>query len=150
MTTGSSVAHVDEVSPEEAWQELAASDDAVLVDVRTRPEWQFVGLPDLSSLGRTAITLEWQRYPDMAVNEGFAEELVRLLGPEPPSRIFFICRSGARSMAAARSVAAAAAAAGQDIDCANVAEGFEGDRDDHGHRGSKNGWKVRGLAWRQY
>ena len=147
--TGMPAVNVGEVSPQEAWHELAASDDAVLVDVRTTPEWQFVGVPDLSSLGKTAITLEWQRYPDMSVNERFADELIRILGPEPRSRIFFICRSGVRSMAAARSVAAAAAAAGKSVDCANVAEGFEGDRDDSGHRGSRNGWKFRGLAWRQ-
>ena len=31
----------------------------------------------------------------------------------------------------------------------NIAEGFEGDKDENGHRGTLNGWRFRGLPWQQ-
>jgi len=54
----------------------------------------------------------------------------------------FLCRSGARSHHAA----AAAAAAGYSS-AYNILEGFEGDRDAEGHRGTVGGWKFHGLPW---
>ena len=53
-----------DVSPQEAWAELASSNDAVLVDVRTVAEWSYVGVPLLDSIGKTAIFIEWQSFPD--------------------------------------------------------------------------------------
>ena len=76
-------------------------------------------------------------------NHRFVEQLGEAgLTPETP--VLFLCRSGGRSAAAA-SVATAAGFG----PAYNVAEGFEGDPDAHGHRGTVNGWKVAGLAWRQ-
>ena len=146
---GSPSEHVSEVTPDEAWRDLESGQGAVLVDVRTRPEWQFVGVPDLSSLGKSIVTLEWNRYPDMSIDEGFANTLFDSLGATWPDRIYFICRSGQRSMAAARCVASAVSEAGCDVQCINVREGFEGDRNGQGRRGTVNGWKVRGLDWVQ-
>jgi rhodanese-related sulfurtransferase len=140
---------VGECRPEEAWERLAADPAAVLVDVRTRPEWSFVGIPDLSRIGREAILLEWRKYPDMAVNAGFADALLDALGGNMPPAIFFLCRSGARSLEAAGEVAARMAAQGQDVVCVNVEEGFEGVLDDARHRGRLNGWKAAGLPWKQ-
>lgn len=146
---GESAEDISDISPDEAWRVLESSADTVLVDVRTRPEWQFVGLPDLSALGRSVLTLEWQRYPDMAIERDFAGKLFLEFGDRTPSRLLFICRSGQRSKAAARCVAAAAAGQDRAMECINVAEGFEGDRDHRGRRGSINGWKARGLDWIQ-
>ena len=33
--------------------------------------------------------------------------------------------------------------------CYNISEGFEGDKDEHGRRGSVGGWKAAGLPWMQ-
>jgi len=140
---------VDECDPQQAWDALQADGSARLVDVRTRPEWSFVGIPDLSPLGRQAILTEWRVFPDMQINSRFAEALVAELGDDTPSHIYFLCRSGARSMEAARTVSAHYAEQGIDMPCTNVAEGFEGDLDENRHRGSRNGWKARGLSWRQ-
>lgn len=140
---------VVELSPVECWDRLSATEDAVLVDVRTRPEWAFVGVPDVEALARKLVLSEWRRYPDMSVNTGFAEALRNELGGTLPSELLFICRSGARSLEAARAVAAEAAERGERITCINVAEGFEGDLDGTRHRGATNGWKARGLPWRQ-
>ena len=60
--------YAGDVSPEDAYAALAADDDAVLVDVRTTAEWSYVGLPDLSDLGKRVVCVEWQRFPDGAVN----------------------------------------------------------------------------------
>ncbi|QHQ36637.1 rhodanese-like domain-containing protein [Algicella marina] len=148
MTT-EAPANVTEMSPETAYAALTDDSNAILVDVRTRPEWTFVGVPDLSSISRQAHLVEWRAFPDMMVNEAFTEQVVAAAGGTLPEQIFFICRSGARSMEAARAVAGFAAAQGLHSMCVNVAEGFEGDLNHDRHRGGLNGWKARGLPWLQ-
>ena len=96
---------VTEAGPLETWEALQASDDAVLVDVRTRPEWAYIGTVNLDALNRKPILIEWLRYPDMAVNSTFATDLLDHLNGKIPSKIFFLCRSGVRSLAAAQNVA---------------------------------------------
>lgn len=140
---------VAETGPDEAWTDLRASARTLLVDVRTRPEWSFVGVPDLQTAPSGLMLAEWRQFPGMAVNPDFAAVLLSDIGAEVPERIYFICRSGARSMEAARAVAEALNAQGRTAACINVAEGFEGDLDQDGHRGRRNGWKARGLPWRQ-
>ncbi len=140
---------VSEVTPDIAWDRLTSSNDTVLVDVRTKAEWSFVGVPDLSSLGKNPILLEWMKFPGMSLNEMFADDLQEQLEGSAPSAIFFVCRSGQRSMQAAQLIAMAFAVKGQEVECVNVAEGFEGDLDSNAQRGKLNGWKVRGLSWRQ-
>lgn len=140
---------IDEVDPAEAFRLLETEPDTVLVDVRTSAEWAFVGLPDLSALGRSLWPIEWVAFPSMTQNSEFIGELAARMGDNLPSRLFFICRSGNRSMVAAQMVAAALVGQGMAAHCTNVAEGFEGDLDQDGHRGGVSGWKARGLPWRQ-
>jgi len=64
--------------------------------------------------------------------------------PARSDDLFFICRSGSRSLAAAKAMAAAGYRA-----CHNVAGGFEGPLDDERHRGYAEGWKAAGLPWLQ-
>lgn len=137
------MAGVPDVSPRAAWQELAQDPEALLVDVRTDAEWNFVGVPDLSSIGKQTVLIPWQLYPTMQVNGAFVEHL-RRAGASPMSKLFFICRSGARSLAAGQ----AAQQAGFPH-AFNVADGFEGPVDPEGHRGTVAGWKADGLPWRQ-
>jgi len=136
--------YAGDISPKEAWEILAKEPGATLVDVRTRPEWGFVGIPDLGNLGKKTVLLSWQNYPEMAVDADFAAKLKAQVGADPASPLLFICRSGARS----RSAAIAATAAGF-ARCYNVSEGFEGDKDGTSHRGQRGGWKVAGLPWVQ-
>lgn len=140
---------VDELFPADAYAALEQDPDTALVDVRTRPEWTFVGIPDLGAIGRRMALVEWAQFPSMTVNPNFLPELTHALGGSLPGRVFFICRSGARSLAAARLVAEETARGGRAIGCINVKEGFEGDLDAEGHRGSLGGWKRAGLPWRQ-
>ncbi len=147
MSTGSGPA-VGEVNPDAAWQILREETSARLIDVRTRAEWGFVGVPDLEGLDHTTVFVEWASWPDMSVNPRFAEEVVEAVG-EDPGTLLFLCRSGARSLRAAMAVSGELTSRGWSGRCLNVAEGFEGDLDALGHRASHNGWKARGLAWRQ-
>ena len=140
---------VGEVNPDEAWTILKSEKTARLIDVRTRAEWGFVGVPDTGDLGQTPIFVEWASFPSMSVNPAFAAEVEAAIGSENPGTLLFLCRSGARSLQAAMAVTDYFARQGKEVTCLNVAEGFEGDVDASGHRGSQNGWKARGLAWRQ-
>ncbi len=148
METGSGP-HVGETNPAGAWQHLQEDETARLIDVRTRAEWGFVGVPDLGILRQSPIFIEWASYPEMSVNANFAAEVEEAIGVETPGPLLFICRSGARSLRAAMAVSHHYAQRGVSVTCLNVAEGFEGDLDASGHRGAHNGWKARGLAWRQ-
>jgi rhodanese-related sulfurtransferase len=139
---------VDDVPVQAVWACLEANPRAVLVDVRTKPEWTFVGLPDLTGLGREPVLVEWQTFPDSRLNAAFAEQLVgelERLGADRDAELFFICRSGARSRLAAN----AARQIGY-RKCHNVAEGFEGPLDANSRqRGGVGGWKAAGLPWSQ-
>jgi rhodanese-related sulfurtransferase len=134
---------IEDIEAGKVWEALKADPRAQLCDVRTDAEWNFVGLPDLNEIGREPVLIPWQVYPTMQRNAGFVDHL-RQAGLEPETPIYFICRSGARSLAAAQ----AAAAAGYKS-VYNVAEGFEGPPDADGHRGQVSGWKATGLPWRQ-
>lgn len=148
MGTGSGP-RVGEVTPDDAWRILEEESSARLIDVRTRAEWGFVGVPDLRDIGRDPIFVEWASYPEMFVNPRFVDEVMEALGEPAHGPLLFLCRSGARSLRAANAVAAHLGSLGMEVPCLNVAEGFEGDLDPEGHRGGLNGWKARGLAWRQ-
>ena len=136
-------------NPNETWTGLAHKAGAILVDVRTNAEWSFVGVPDLSGLNKQAMLIEWKQFPTMAQNETFASQLMDKLNGAAPSDVYFLCRSGVRSLAAAALMSDVFASQGWSVNCINVTEGFEGDSDPHGHRGNLNGWKAHGLAWRQ-
>ena len=135
--------YAGDITPERAWEILAGDENAVLVDVRTKPEWSFVGVCDLDNLGKKPALIEWQVFPTMAVNESFGES-VDSLGTPKDTPLLFLCRSGARS----RSAAIAVTERGYHA-CYNVAGGFEGDPDGDRHRGRINGWKAAGLPWVQ-
>jgi len=134
---------VQNVAPKQVWEALTSNPDAALIDVRTDAEWNFVGLPDLAAAGKQTLPISWQIYPAMAVNKNFASDL-RKAGLGEKNHLYFICRSGVRSLAAAQ----AAREAGFPHTY-NVADGFEGPMDPDGHRGRTAGWKVDGLPWRQ-
>lgn len=131
---------IPEVGLQETWDALAHDASAVLVDVRTLPEWQFVGIPNLAPIGKQVVTVSWSHYPN-SPNVNFVED-VKAAGVDPGSAVYLICRSGARS----RSAAAALAESGF-TNCLNVSDGFEGGADGAGHR--LGGWKGAGLPWHQ-
>jgi rhodanese-related sulfurtransferase len=134
---------VENIPPQQVWQALKTDPQAQLVDVRTDAEWTYVGLTDLSEAAKQPVLIPWQIFPKMEVNTGFIDQLTQA-GFTPEHRIYFLCRSGVRSLAAAQAAQAAGFA-----QVFNVADGFEGNPDGEGHRGRIAGWKASGLPWRQ-
>lgn len=122
--------------PTEAYEIQQTAPGATLVDVRSHAELDWVGgVPD-------AKVIEWVTYPGMKPNPHFLAQLQQQVDPE--SLVIFFCRSGVRSHQAA----ATAAKAGY-IDCYNMLEGFEGDKDNNNHRNTIGGWRAAGLPWEQ-
>ena len=144
VTQDQSQGYAGDLSAAEAWALLCREPAAQLVDVRTAAEWSFVGVPDLSSMGRRVHCLEWQSFPSMATNPNFMAQACAALGDEKDTQVLFLCRSGARSRAAAMAMTGAGYTRSF-----NIAGGFEGDLDEERHRGRHNGWKAAGLPWKQ-
>lgn len=135
--------YAGDISPKEAWEILNKDPKAVLVDVRTRAEWTFVGVPKLESVNKEPVLVEWQAYPTMQVNPEFIQQ-VATAGADKDAPVLFLCRSGQRSRAAAIAMTAAGFKKSY-----NIANGFEGGHDAEGHRGGAAGWKADGLPWGQ-
>jgi len=147
MSASTAPDYAGDLELEAAWELLARDSKAQLVDVRTVAEWSFVGLPDLSPLEREPHRVEWQSYPGMQINPNFVADTAERLqaaGAGPDTPVLFLCRSGARSRAAATAMTRAGFQ-----QAFNIASGFEGEIDREGHRGKINGWKASGLPWRQ-
>lgn len=140
--------YAGDLSPQDAFERLGGEADCVLIDVRTRAEWAFVGVCNLETCGKAPVLVEWQCYPDMAVNEDFVSEVKAAMAgggasASPDWSLLFLCRSGVRSVAAAQAMTASGF-----TQSFNVTQGFEGGLDDEGHRGV-GGWKALGLPWMQ-
>ena len=117
-----------------AWH-WVQSGKAVLVDVRTDAERAWVGfVPE-------APAVAWKQWPGMVTNPNFDAELLAVV--PAGKKVALLCRSGVRSIAAARR------ASELGLEAYNILEGFEGDPDGNAHRGHLGGWRVQGLPWRQ-
>lgn len=126
--------YAGDVTPEQAAQWID-SGEGVLVDIRSDAEREWVGyVPG-------ALGLAWKQWPGMALNPAF-DEVLRAAVPAD-AKVLMLCRSGVRSIAAARR------ATELGLEAYNILEGFEGDADEEGHRGRKGGWRFRGLPWKQ-
>lgn len=137
------VGYAGDVSPGQAYRYMQGHPNAVVVDVRTQPEWQFVGVPDLRAISRELHLISWKHYPQFNLNEKFSDQLMAVV-PDKAAPIFFICRSGGRSQDAAM----LATSLGYTYSF-NIAGGFEGEPDPGGKRGTREGWKAASLPWMQ-
>ncbi|MEP2871977.1 MAG: rhodanese-like domain-containing protein [Parasphingorhabdus sp.] len=139
--------YAGDIDAQGAFEALETQQNAVLVDVRTQAEWTFVGIPDLSTIGKDTAFAEWQSFPPSGPNPDFVKDVVGFLekkGLDPATPIYFLCRSGARSKAAAIALTQAGY-----TNCFNISDGFEGALDAEGHRGLQSGWKAAKLPWKQ-
>lgn len=137
--------YAGDISCREAWDLLTSDPDVVLVDVRTNVEWQLIGKPDLSSLHKEPVYVQWVTMEGM--NPNFVEDLKMSLaraGATSDTQILFLCQSGGRSKMSAMQCTEQGYSR-----CYNVADGFEGALDENKHRNSLDGWKFTGLPWTQ-
>ena len=129
------MSYAGDLTPQEAWEKLEQG--AILVDVRTEGEWAHIGIPDTKATDNDPLFIQWT-FPGGIPNPDFLKALSEQAPEDPGAELLFLCRSGHRSVAAAR----AATQAG--FTSYNVLEGFEGEPDRYGER-TVNGWKNRGL-----
>ena len=134
---------IQNIDSRQCFEKLSKEADSYLVDVRTKPEWLFVGLPDLQSLKKKTICVSWHLYPNMEININFETEILKA-GINKQHAIFLICRSGNRSSNAAEFLASCGF-----INCINVKDGFEGEIGPNNQRSTINGWKYSKLPWKQ-
>tara|TARA_B100000989_G_C19508872_1_gene457887 strand:- start:665 stop:1087 length:423 start_codon:yes stop_codon:yes gene_type:complete len=132
-----------DLEPRDCWELLKSDKNAYLIDCRTKAEWQFVGVPDLSSINKNLILVEWQVYPSMSLNEQFYED-VSSANLQTDSKLIVLCRSGGRSKSAAEYLSSKGFKY-----CYNCVHGFEGIHDQDEHRGNLSGWKYDKLPWKQ-
>jgi len=136
-----------DVSAQSAWDDLKASPNARLIDVRTRAEWAYVGIPVLADIDKAPLLIEWDDFATGTLVADFEGRLSAELdrdGTGKDAPLYFLCRSGARS----RQAAIAATAIGY-AHCYNVEHGFEGKLGPDRHRGTAGSWKGEGLPWMQ-
>ncbi len=136
---------VEEISPLAAWKIVRSDNNAVLLDVRSRVEFDYVGHPV------NAINVPWQEAPDWEIDPEFVGKVRNSLQELPGNTshpedlsILALCRSGRRSLAAAETLLAAGFK-----HVYNIIEGFEGDFDSNKHRNTVNGWRFHKLPWTQ-
>jgi rhodanese-related sulfurtransferase len=125
------------MDPKQAWEFMNDHPEAVLVDVRTAVEFSHVGHP----VG--ALHIAWKEAPEWTVNPAFVDEVTRHV-PGRTRPVLLLCRSGQRSLAAARALAEAGYSTP-----INIEEGFEGPLDEKKHRSTLGGWRFHGLPWEQ-
>ncbi len=126
--------YAGDITPQLAWSWVQRG-RAVLVDVRSDAEREWVGVVP------GAIGLAWKQWPGMVPNTDFDRQLLAQVPGD--KKVLMLCRSGVRSIAAARR------ASELGLQAYNVLEGFEGDPDAQSQRGHRGGWRYHGLPWRQ-
>ena len=143
---------IEESEPSFVYNELTKDVSSFLIDVRSKPEWNFVGFPDSKNMKNDVIFCEWAFYPLMQKNPYFEDEILSKLNLNNCRNLYFICRSGSRSFNAAFSIQnfiSQQQILKNSINCINVKFGFEGDLSEDKRRGISNGWKFSGLPWKQ-
>ena len=104
---------------------LMAEPNSVLLDVRTKEEWNTIGKPDGEKIGLKTYFLSIQFGDERIFNENFIQEF-KNLAINQDKNIIIICRSGARSQFAAELLIK------ENYTCVNISDGFEGNQENVG------------------
>ena len=135
--------NIKNISSQECFEKLSIEVHSHLIDVRTKHEWVYVGVPDLSSINKNVIFISWQVYPEMEINKFFENQVLES-NIKKDNNLFFICRSGNRSNNAAEFLTSLGFS-----NCFNVIDGFEGKQNHERQRASIDGWQFNNLPWKQ-
>ena len=134
---------VKNITSIECFNKLSEISNSYLIDIRTKPEWEFIGVPDLSSLNKKTIFISWHMHPEMKINSLFENQITES-NIKKNDNLFLICRSGNRSSNAAEFLTSRGF-----THCFNVKDGFEGEIGSNHQRSTINGWKYCKLPWKQ-
>jgi rhodanese-related sulfurtransferase len=136
---------IKEIRPKQAYEILQQQKNAVLIDVRSSMEYEYVGHP------LNAVHVPIKEPPDWTTKQNFIKNIKLALQQRTVESkeildipLFMLCRSGKRSELGAEILIKEGF-----INVYNVLEGFEGDKDDNGHRNTINGWRFNNLPWEQ-
>lgn len=132
---------INEVDAKTAFEALSTQREAILVDCRTKTEWMLIGTPDLSSVNKQPVLIEWQMI-DGRLNDRFCQSVSELADTQTP--VYVLCRVGGRSASACQALMDAGFTT-----VFNIEGGFEGPLNDTGHRSQVDGWKFYQLPWIQ-
>ena len=135
--------NIKNISSQECFEKLSIEVHSQLIDVRTKPEWIYVGVPDLSSINKKVIFVSWQVYPEMGTNKFFENQILES-NIKKDNNLYFICRSGNRSNNAAEFLTSRGFS-----NCFNVIDGFEGKLNNERQRALIDGWQFNNLPWKQ-
>lgn len=135
---------IKEISPLQAWDILQSNPNAVLLDVRSQMEFDYVGHPTGAVFAAIKEPPGWENMPDFVDRAKKALQQSRPAVPQEDLVVLALCRSGARSMLAAEELSDQGFA-----EVINIAEGFEGDKNENNQRNSVNGWRFHQLPWEQ-
>jgi rhodanese-related sulfurtransferase len=128
---------IENLTPQQAWDLLQQNTSAIMVDVRTQMEHAYVGHP----IG--AVLIPWKEAPSWEINQNFVDD-VKKIAPNTDAPILLLCRSGQRSLSAAKALEESGYS-----HLINIVDGFEGALDANQHRGNVGGWRFCGLPWQQ-
>ena len=134
--------NIKNISSRECFEKLSIEVNSQLIDVRTKPEWIYVGVPDLSSINKKVIFVSWQVYPEMGTNKFFENQILES-NIKKDTNLYFICRSGNRSNNAAEFLISRGFS-----NCFNVIDGFEGKLNHQHQRALIDGWQFNKLPWK--
>lgn len=134
----SNLPYAGAVTPAQAHTLILDHPQALLVDVRTNAERDWIGKVAIPEAQHAAV--QWTLYPGAQPNHDFIEQLGRVASKD--AILLFLCRSAVRSHHAAK-----LATENGYLHAFNILEGFEGDRDAAGHRKTVSGWCHAGLPW---
>ena len=112
---------------------LNNNSNSVVLDVRTEEEWNSVGKPDAEALNSKTFFISLLLGLDRQKNENFVKEFLEKKVPKKDN-VLVICRSGVRSMAAAKLLQQQGYK-----NLINISDGFEG------NPATGEGWKKSKL-----
>ena len=84
----------------DAFDFLSKKVDSHLIDTRSNIEWKSTGIPDLSSINKKTNLINWGPVLDKTFFEQYKKFLLNSFNQK--DSLFFICRSGSRSLMAAQ------------------------------------------------
>ena len=106
----------------EAFDFLSKKINSHLIDTRSDIEWKTTGIPDLSSINKETYLINWGPVLDQTFFEQYKKFL--LISFNQNDSLFFICRSGSRSLMAAK-----CAIEFGFKNCFNIFDGFDNEND---------------------